>query len=110
MSQHDDASAVVFHEPWHATVLALVTALQERGVIGLDEWSQALGAAGERARAAGDPDDGSTYYNHVLEALEQLLAVRGIAAIEELRKCRDVWARAYAQTPHGQPVQPDRFR
>src|SRR5579862_9018281 len=54
-----------FDEPWQAEVLALSAALQQAGRFSAAEWAAALGAAIARAQAAGDPDDGSTYYAHV---------------------------------------------
>lgn len=37
------------------------------------EWSDTLGEEIEKARAAGDPADGTTYYKHVIAALERLV-------------------------------------
>src|SRR3954451_7089907 len=37
------------------------------------EWAAALGDAIKRAQAAGDPDDGSTFYRHWLASLERLV-------------------------------------
>ena len=54
-------------------MLALAAALQQAGRFSAAEWAAALAAAIARAQAAGDPDDGSTYYAHVLDALEQLV-------------------------------------
>ncbi len=88
----------------------MATVLQQQGLMTSGEWSSALGAAIERARLAGDPVDGSTYYEHVLTALETVLNGKGVADLAELRARRDAWARAYSATPHGQPVEIDRFR
>lgn len=88
----------------------MVTVLKERGVFSAEDWSQALGAAGVAARKHGDVDDGSTYYDHVLAALEQLVREKGCCRASELRDMQDAWARAFAHTPHGQPVELDNFR
>ena len=48
-------------------------ALIEEGRFSAAEWADSLSVAIRRAQAEGDPDDGSTYYNHVLEALERLV-------------------------------------
>ena len=93
-----------FHEPWQAEALALATALQQAGRFTAAEWAASLGAAISRAQAAGDPDDGSTYYDHVLEALEQLVLDKAIATRDRLAARKEAWRSAYATTPHGQPV------
>lgn len=79
-------------------------ALQDAGVVTTAEWSSALGDAIKRARAAGDPDKGDTYYDHVLVALETLMHQKGLVAGEELSTRKLQWREAYLRTPHGQPV------
>ncbi len=91
-------------EPWQAQALATAFSLQEAGVITAAEWSNALGAAIRRAQAAGDPDEGESYYNHVLDALETLLREKGLIEARELSKRKAEWEEAYRRTPHGEPV------
>ncbi len=91
-------------EPWQAQALATAFGLQEAGVITAVEWSDALGAAIRRAQAAGDPDEGESYYHHVLDALETLLREKGLIAARELSARKAAWEEAYRHTPHGQPV------
>lgn len=93
-----------FSAPWQAQAFALQTALRERGLIGADEWAQALGAAIRRAQAAGDPDDGSTYWRHWLDALETLLVAKGLANAETLHALEHAWEAAAERTPHGEPI------
>ncbi len=93
-----------FRELWQAQALATALSLQEAGVITATEWSVALGAAIERARAGGDPDLGDTYYDHVLDALETLLREKDLIPAEELGARKAQWNEAYLTTPHGQPV------
>ena len=102
MSGSDEAPP--FQEPWQAQALATARALQEEGVVTPTEWSQALGAAIARAHAAGDPDLGDTYYDHVLDALTQLLGEKDLVPGAELSRREEQWRRAYLATPHGQPV------
>jgi nitrile hydratase accessory protein len=64
-----DADGPVFAEPWEAQAFALAVALNERGLFTWPEWAEALGREIERARAAGDPDTGATYYRNWLAAL-----------------------------------------
>ena len=79
-------------------------ALMEAGCFSPAEWAASLGAAIKRAQAAGDRDDGSTYYTQVLHALEQLLFQRSIVTQDVLAARKEAWRAAYARTPHGQPV------
>ncbi|WP_034997729.1 nitrile hydratase accessory protein [Beijerinckia mobilis] len=93
-----------FTEPWQAEALALSIALQDSGHITPAEWSDALNGEIEKARAAGDPADGTTYYQHVVGALERLVANKGLLGAAALDERRRDWGEAYRRTPHGHPV------
>jgi nitrile hydratase accessory protein len=95
----------LFAEPWEAQALALAIALQQAGCYTAVEWADALGAAIKRAQAAGDPDDGSTYYHHVLAALEHLVQEKKIVTADLLAAKKAAWIEAYEHTPHGKPVE-----
>ena len=99
-----DETGAVFAEPWEATALALATRLQEAGHFSAEEWAETLGDEIAAAQASGDPDDGTTYYRHVLAALERLVTEKGIAAADALAARKAAWQEAYAQTPHGEAV------
>ena len=94
----------VFSTPWEAQAFALTLALHERGLFTWGDWAAALAAAIRRAQAAGDPDDGSTYYAHWLAALEALVAETGVASEGALAERRAAWDRAARATPHGEPI------
>jgi len=94
-----------FGAPWQARAFAMVRALQDAGVITAGEWADALAAAIRRGRAAGDPDDGSTYYDHWLTALEALVVTRELTTDGALSECRTAWADAARRTPHGAPIE-----
>jgi len=94
----------VFGEPWQAQAFALARSLEGRGVFSATEWAEALGAEIKKARAAGDPDTGETYYHHWLAALETLVAAKGLADAPTLHRHREAWRRACARTPHGAPI------
>lgn len=70
-----------FGAPWQARAFALAVALQGRGALDRDEWSQALGRA---MRAAPEADDPDAAWRRWLAALEGLLAAKGLAAGAEL--------------------------
>ena len=95
----------MFAEPWEAQALALGGRPAAGRRFTAIEWADALGAAIKRAQAAGDPDDGSTYYHHVLAALEHLVQEKKIASADLLAAKKAAWVEAYEHTPHGKPVE-----
>jgi nitrile hydratase accessory protein len=100
----DAADEPVFAEPWQAQAFALAVKLQAAGHFTWSEWAETLGAEIKAAQARGDPDDGSTYYNHWLAALRRLIAEKALLADPEIETRKTAWAEAYASTPHGKPV------
>ena len=66
----------------------------------------------QKARANGDPDDGSTYYQHWLATLERVVALKGIASSGVLDRYAHAWDHAADRTPHGQAIEltPEDFR
>lgn len=101
----------VFAEPWQAQAFAITLSLHQRGVFTWTEWAETLGSEIKNARAAGDPDDGSTYYNHWMATLERLVTEKGLASTEMLGRYSDAWGQAAERTPHGAPItlQPSDF-
>jgi nitrile hydratase accessory protein len=106
-----DGEGPVFREPWEAQAFAMVLALHERGLFTWPEWAATLADEIKRAQAAGDPDTGETYYQHWLNALESIVAAKGLADAQMLARYRDAWDRAAERTPHGAPIalQPEDF-
>jgi len=107
-----EGEAPVFAEPWQAQAFAMALALQQRGVFTWKDWAAMLGEEIASARAAGDPDDGSTYYRHWLATLERIVAEKGIASSDVLDRYFHAWDHAADRTPHGQSVElrPEDFR
>ncbi len=101
----------VFAEPWQAHAFAITLSLHARGLFTWGEWAAALAAEIGAAQAAGDADQGDTYYRHWLAALERLVAAKGASSAAELARCADAWDRAADRTPHGRPIElrPDDF-
>ena len=106
-----DSDGPVFREPWEAQAFAMTLALYERGLFTWPEWAAALAAEIKRAQCDGDPDTGETYYLHWLNALEKLVADKGVTTHDTLHRYRDAWDHACDRTPHGQPIvlQPSDF-
>jgi nitrile hydratase accessory protein len=100
-----DAEGPVFREPWEAQAFAMALALHQRGVFTWPEWAATLAEEIKRAQAAGDPDTGETYYRHWLNALERIVATKGVATSETLHRYRDAWDHAADRTPHGAPIE-----
>ena len=100
-----DADGPVFREPWEAQAFAMTLALHERGLFSWPEWAATLGEEIKRAQAAGDPDTGETYYRHWLNALERIVAAKGLADGTMLARYRHAWHRAADRTPHGTPIE-----
>ena len=103
--QPRDADGPVFREPWEAQAFALAVALHERGAFTWREWTAALAAEIDRAREAGDPDPGETYYRHWLAALERLVDEKGLTDAATLARYADAWEHAALRTPHGTPIE-----
>lgn len=99
-----EGEAPVFAEPWQAQAFAMAVSLQHQGLFTWAEWAQTLGSEIRQAVAAGDPDDGSTYYNHWMAALERLVAEKDLARADTLHCYARAWGRAAERTPHGEPI------
>ena len=95
----------MFREPWEAQAFAMTLALHERGLFTWPQWAATLADEIKRAQAAGDPDTGETYYRHWLNALERLVAEKGVADAATLSRYQHAWDHAADRTPHGQPIE-----
>jgi nitrile hydratase accessory protein len=100
-----EADGPVFREPWEAQAFAMTLALHARGLFSWPEWAAMLGEEIKRAQAAGDPDTGETYYRHWLNALERIVAAKGVTDARTLARYREAWDHAADRTPHGAPIE-----
>jgi nitrile hydratase accessory protein len=100
-----DHDGPVFREPWEAQAFAMTLALYERGLFTWPEWAATLADEIKKAQADGDPDTGETYYQHWLNALERMVAHKGVTDPATLKRYHDAWDRACDRTPHGQPIE-----
>lgn len=98
------AQGAVFAEPWQAHAFAMALQLHERGLFTWVEWAAALSAEIAADPLAAD-DDGSRYYQHWLNALEQLVIDKQIGTPEQIHDLEHAWEAAVARTPHGQPIE-----
>ena len=102
---HADADGPVFGEPWEAHAFAMAVALHERGLFTWKEWADTLAQAIRDAQAAGDADDGRTYYRHWLAALETISIRKGLVDEHTIASRQHEWDEAARRTPHGQPIE-----
>ena len=93
----------VFEAAWQAPALGMADCLVKAGAFSATDWATALGRAVRM-----EEDTTAGYYRAVLAALESLLDATGAVAAHEAGERRDAWARAYENTPHGQPVELER--
>src|SRR5258708_36504954 len=93
-----------FREPLEAQAFAIVVALHQQGLFSWSEWSQALSSQIAAAQTTHIPDNGETYYQHWLAALEALVAAKGLSSREELTRYQRAWERAAHRTPHGMSI------
>jgi nitrile hydratase accessory protein len=100
-----DKGGPVFAEPWQAQAFALAVRLSEQGYFTWKEWAAALADELKAATNRGEPDDGSHYYEHWLEALERLVTAKGLSDPTTLLARKQAWAEAYRRTPHGEAVE-----
>lgn len=94
----------MFAQPWQAQAFALAVRLSAAGCFTWPEWATVLGEQFEAAAARGEPDDGTRYYEHWLDALERIVARKGWIGADALHARKSAWIDAYRTTPHGQPV------
>ena len=99
------ADAPVFAEPWQAQAFAMAVQLHTKGVFTWPQWAQALSQTIAEARVTGDPDDGSNYYQHWVNALERLVLTRGLGTAEQVHRFEHAWEAAATRTPHGEPIE-----
>ena len=94
----------VFAEPWQAHAFAMTLQLHEKGVFTWPEWAAALTREIQQAQSLGDKDDGHHYYQHWLNALEQMVIDRHLGTPDQIHDLEHAWEAAAAHTPHGQPI------
>ena len=99
-----DDEGPVFRAPWEAQAFGMALALHERGAFAWKEFVRYLTDEIAAAKAQGEVDDGSRYYEYWLTALEKLVAAKGLVLTKELSVRKEEWDRAARATPHGQPI------
>ena len=100
-----DQDGPVFREPWEAQAFGMAVMLHERGHFTWTEWTKRLATEIAAAKARGEHDDGTRYYQYWLTALEKLVAEKQLIARDELSTRKHEWDVAARSTPHGKPIE-----
>ena len=100
-----DEEGPVFAAPWEASAFALAVRLSQAGHFTWREWAETLSEEITEAQRLGDPDLGSTYYQHWVNALERLCSEKGLLGSDLVDQRQEEWRQAYFNTPHGKPIE-----
>ncbi|MFT4715598.1 MAG: nitrile hydratase accessory protein [Paracoccaceae bacterium] len=97
-----------FEAPWHGQAFALAVALNEAGHFSWPEWTDMFSAALKQAGAQKPLDGSDDYYGIWVQTLEEMLVSKSMTAPNNLAEMKSLWRDAFLETPHGQPVIPNR--
>jgi len=95
-----------FEAPWHGQAFALAVALNEAGVFGWPEWTEAFGESLDALRKDQPLNGADDYYTAWIATLERILCDRDVVAAQALAEMKANWTDAFNTTPHGKPVHP----
>jgi nitrile hydratase accessory protein len=99
-----DEEGPIFRAPWEAQSFAMAVALHALGYFAWSEWTETLSRTIHDAQEAGDMDLGDTYYEHWLNALEEIVSQKELVTRSSLASRREQWRLAASLTPHGHPI------
>lgn len=92
---------VLFDAPWQGRVFGMAVALHEAGVFIWDEFQQSLirtiGEWDMQSQSSSDNGEPYEYYQHFANALDQLMADKGLVSLDEL----EAKTTEFAARPHG---------
>ena len=100
-----DEAERTFDAPWQAQAFAIVVGLNKAGFFGWDEWVSVFSQEIARSPARAGESKNNTYYRQWLDALEQIVVIRGLLTREDTNERAAEWRAAYINTPHGQAVE-----
>jgi len=88
---------LVFDAPWQSRAFGLAVALHDTGAVDYDDFQSRLISEIAGWESDHDPDDPTwSYYERWLDALEQVIVERGLAAADELEAERHAVAHRHA--------------
>ena len=91
----------VFKDSWEAEAYAMGNILVKEGLVSRKQWMDEMAEAIRQAQAAGDADQGDTYYSHWCTALESLCFEMDLVSPKDYAQLLHLWGQAIANTPHG---------
>ena len=97
----------IFEQPWHAQIFALTVTLNERAHFSWSEWAERFGTTLQTHGLAQSLNGGDDYFLAWLDALESLLAGRGVVQADELGALKIAWTEAYLSKSRGAHVRID---
>ncbi|MET1414659.1 nitrile hydratase accessory protein [Roseibium sp. HPY-6] len=99
----DQDGGPVFAAPWEARIFAMTVQAHEAGMFEWPEWAEHLSA--ELAKDGDHESASLSYYDHWLNAFENILNAKGVAGTGQLADLKAAWDEAARSTPHGQPIE-----
>ncbi len=93
-----------FSEPWQAEAFALTMQLSRAGHFTWTEWAAAFSREIETEPQRDDEDVNTAYYRQWMQALEKIVAARGLISGGEVEEYEEHWRRSYFHTEHGKPI------
>lgn len=94
-----------FSEPWQAEAFALTMQLSRMGHFTWADWVSAFSAEIEASPQTADEDINTAYYRQWAQALEKIVAARGLMSNDEVADYQEHWRRSYFHTEHGKPIE-----
>jgi nitrile hydratase accessory protein len=94
-----------FSEPWQAEAFALTMQLSRAGHFTWAEWVDAFSNEINTSPQTEGEDINAAYYRQWMQALEKIVAGRGMTTDEEVTNYQEHWRRSYFHTEHGKPVE-----
>lgn len=94
-----------FVQPWHAQAFGTSIALSRAGMFTWAEWVETLAAVIRDAPERPGEGSNAAYYRQWEQALETILAKKGLLSEADIASAAEDWRRSYIATPHGQPVE-----
>ncbi|WP_368518142.1 nitrile hydratase accessory protein [Rhizobium sp.] len=94
-----------FSEPWQAEAFALTMQLSRAGHFTWAEWVETFSSEIKASPQHDDEDVNTAYYRQWMQALEKIVAGRGMTTDAEVADYQEHWKRSYFHTEHGKPVE-----
>jgi nitrile hydratase accessory protein len=94
-----------FESPWQAQSFACIMELSKQGHFTWNDWVQTFSREINTHPQREGETANEAYYRQWMGALESIILSRNLCTAEEIAAREEDWRRAYANTPHGQPIE-----